>query len=181
MQRDHFLSSWVHWLTRLSIFGILCLMQQPSAWMDALDGSVPNRLEVASDEFDARGPVDTAFVEQVFHAICQSGIRHPRVVMRQAILETGWFRSPFLMTRNNLFAFRRGHYLRFDQFGHSILFYKAWQDKNMPTLVDDYYRFLDQIKYGSPDYTSHLKNITWNRDCPSIPVADRAVTWFSRA
>ena len=149
--------------------------------MDALDGSVPNRLEVASDEFDARGPVDTAFVEQVFHAICQSGIRHPRVVMRQAILETGWFRSPFLMTRNNLFAFRRGHYLRFDQFGHSILFYKAWQDKNMPTLVDDYYRFLDQIKYGSPDYTSHLKNITWNRDCPSIPVADRAVTWFSRA
>jgi hypothetical protein len=165
MSLDRFLSICLRWLLRLGIFGVLSLMHQPSTWIDAMDGAVPDRFDVVSNEFEARGPVDDAFVERVFEGICQSGIRFPRVVMRQAILETGWFRSPFLMSRNNLFAFRRGNYLRFDQFGHSILFYKAWQDKNMPIAVDDYYLFLDRIQYGSPDYTSHLKKIIWNRDC----------------
>lgn len=157
---------WVRRLLKLGILGVLCLMHQPSAWIDALDGPVPERLDVVSEVTDARGPVNTAFVEQVFEAICKAGIRNARIVMSQAILETGWFRSPFLMTRNNLFAFRRGHYLRFDRFEHSVLFYKAWQDKNMPAVVDDYYQFLDRMPYGSPDYTMHLKNIPWNRDCP---------------
>ena len=109
----------------LALFGTLSLIHQPSAWIDTLDGEMPGRVDVVSNEFVARGPVDTEFVELVFQTICQSGIRNPTIVMRQAILETGWFRSPFLMTRNNLFAFRRGNYLRFNHFEHSILFYKA--------------------------------------------------------
>ena len=165
MFRDPVLLTWVRRLFLLTLFVALSLMHQPSAWIDTLDGEVPGRVDVVSDEFDARGPVDEAFVEQVFQAICQAGIRNPTIVMRQAILETGWFRSPFLMTRNNLFAFRRGNYLRFDHFEHSVQFYKAWQDRNMPKEVPDYFLFLDQIQYGSPDYTSHIKNISWNRNC----------------
>ncbi len=165
MSRDHVFFIWVRRLLMLALFGTLTLMHQPSAWDDTLDGEMPDRVDMVSDEFDARGPVDAEFVDLVFKSICQSGIRNPTIVMRQAILETGWFRSPFLMTRNNLFAFRRGNYLRFDHFEHSIQFYKAWQDRNMPSEVPDYYLFLDQIQYGSPDYTSHIKNISWNRNC----------------
>ena len=165
MSRDHVFFIWVRRLLMLALFGTLTLMHQPSAWDDTLDGEMPDRVDMVSDEFDARGPVDAEFVDLVFKSICQSGIRNPTIVMRQAILETGWFRSPFLMTRNNLFAFRRGNYPRFDHFEHSIQFYKAWQVRNMPSEVPDYYLFLDQIQYGSPDYTSHIKNISWNRSC----------------
>jgi hypothetical protein len=31
--------------------------------------------------------------------------------------------------------------------------------------MDDYYLFLARIQYVSPDYTSHLKKITWTKDC----------------
>jgi hypothetical protein len=147
---------------------LLSLFLAPNSLLlvDALDGPVPHRLDMAVSEIkDARGPIDEALVQRVFETICQAGIRHPKIVMRQAILETGWFRSPFLMTRNNLFAFRRGHYLRFDRFEHSVLFYKAWQERNMRVAADDYYLFLDQIPYGSPDYTEHLRKIPWNKDC----------------
>lgn len=157
---------WLRRLIKFTIFCTLCLMHSGAVWVDALDGPIPNRLDVVSEAADARGPVDAELVERVFQTICKAGIRNPRIVMSQAILETGWFRSPFLMTRNNLFAFRRGQYLRFDRLEHSVLFYKAWQDKNMPASVDDYYQFLDRMPYGSPDYTTHLKNIPWNRDCP---------------
>lgn len=165
MPRGHVFYIWVRRLFLLALFGTLSLIHQPSAWIDTIDGEMPGRVDVVSNEFVARGPVDTEFVELVFQTICQSGIRNPTIVMRQAILETGWFRSPFLMTRNNLFAFRRGNYLRFNHFEHSILFYKAWQDRNMPSKIRAYYLFLDQIQYGSPDYTGHLLNISWNRSC----------------
>jgi len=165
MPRGRVFYIWVRRLFLLAGFATLCLIHQPSAWIDTLHGEMPDRIDVVSDEFVALGPVDTEFIELVFQNICKSGIRNPTIVMRQAILETGWFRSPFLMTRNNLFAFRRGNYLRFDHFEHSIQFYKAWQDRNMPIEVPDYYLFLDQIPYGSPDYTSHLHTISWNRNC----------------
>ena len=96
------------------------LISQPSAWLDALDGTAPDRFDVVSNEFEARRLGDDAFAERVFEGICPSGIRHPRAVMHQAILETGWFRGPFLMSRNNWFAFRQGNSLRFDPFGQGI-------------------------------------------------------------
>jgi uncharacterized FlgJ-related protein len=45
-------------------------------------------------------------VDTVFKYICEKGIAHPEIVIKQAVLETGWFKSPFLMKRNNIFAFR---------------------------------------------------------------------------
>lgn len=81
---------------------------------------MPDRFDVVSNEFEARRLGDDAFAERVFEGICPSGIRHPRAVMHQAILETGWFRGPFLMSRNNWLAFRQGNSLRFDPFGRGI-------------------------------------------------------------
>ena len=110
--------------------------------------------------------IDWALVEHVYQSICHAGIREPKIVMAQAILETGWFRSTGLMARNNLFGFRHTSYLSFDRLEDSIEYYKAWQDANLQESETDYLRFLERIRYAAPGYTRHLKTIAWNTDCP---------------
>lgn len=130
-----------------------------------LRSPLPDRFPQVSEEALATGPIDRIFVNQVYEAICLAGIRFPRIVMAQAILETGWFRSPFLMSRRNLFGFKTRDYLQFASLEDSITFYRDWQKKYLPPGPTDYYRFLDAVGYGSPDYTSHLKKIEWKHDC----------------
>ena len=103
--------------------------------------------------------IDWELVHNIFASICRTGIREPQKVMRQAILETGWFRSPSMMTRNNLFGFRNVNYLNFDTLEDSIVFYKQWQDSNMRESEADYYGFLERVRYGAPGYTRFVRQI----------------------
>ncbi len=125
----------------------------------------PTQHAASAVHTQARGKIDQSLVEEVFSKICEKNIAYPTIVMRQAILETGWFRSKFLMDRNNLFGFKHQKYLQFEHFEESIYFYKKWQDKHFNSEVKDYYQFLEKIKYGTPGYTRHLHHITWNREC----------------
>ena len=45
----------------------------------------------------AQKPANLILADSVFEYICFKEIKHPNIVMRQAILETGWFKSKFLM------------------------------------------------------------------------------------
>ena len=121
-----------------------------------------------SEVKQTRGPIDRKQVQFLFEQICRAGIKHPKIVMQQAILETGWFRSPFLMTRHNLFGFRKVRYLEFKTAEESIRFYKKWQDKNYLNPDQNYFEFLSEIKYGSPDYPLHVARINWNQDCGAL-------------
>ncbi len=114
----------------------------------------------------ASGPIPHEFVREIFDKICAAGIKHPKIVIRQAILETGWFRSPFLMTRNNIFGFKTQKYLQFANIDESIQYYRQWQDRNYRSTYNDYYNFLTDIKYGSPGYSEHVRKIRWDKDCP---------------
>jgi len=122
-----------------------------------------------SNETRARGPIDLDFANKVFDIICEVNIRHARIVMMQAVLETGWFRSPFLMSRKNLFGFKRKKYIEFASLKDSILFYREWQDRNMPPETTDYLKFLETIQYGSAGYSAHVSRIRWGRNCSGEP------------
>lgn len=104
-------------------------------------------------------------VDSVFNYICKSGIKHPEIVIKQAVLETGWFKSPFLMSRNNIFAFRTKKYLRFDNWKACVDYYKNWQDRKYKDTTENYYDFLVRIKYATPEYPKHLKKIKLNKSC----------------
>jgi hypothetical protein len=104
--------------------------------------------------------------ERVFEAICAAGIRHPEIVMRQALLETGNLRHPMLMSRNNLFGFRMRAYLRFDNWQDSVAYYKRWQDRHYTDSSENYFRFLDRIRYASPGYQAYVMQFAWERSCP---------------
>jgi flagellum-specific peptidoglycan hydrolase FlgJ len=103
--------------------------------------------------------------DSVWSYICALQIKHPEIVIRQAILESGWFKSPFLMSRNNLFGFRKVKYLQFKNWKESVEYYKKWQDKYYTNPKEDYYKFLLRIKYATSVYPAHLKKISWSKTC----------------
>lgn len=109
-----------------------------------------------------------AFAWHVFSEICKSGVREPQIVMRQALLETGHFRSGFLMQRNNLFGFRAQNYLRFGSWQDSVRYYRDWQARHHKPSDKSYYSFLSRIRYGAPTYPQHLRKVSWNHDCTAV-------------
>ena len=118
------------------------------------------------------GQIDQTLIAKVFDEICMNEIQEPQFVMRQAILETGWLRSPYLMRRNNLFGFKKVKYLNFSNWQDSVAYYKGWQIKNPQLAGENYEQFLVRIKYGSPSYLSALKTIQWNKSC-SVRLQDQ--------
>jgi flagellum-specific peptidoglycan hydrolase FlgJ len=89
------------------------------------------------------------------------GIKHSEVVLKQALLETGHFKSKLLMNKNNLFAFRfTKRYMNFETWQMSVDYYKQWQEKFYTNDKEDYYHFLRRIKYArSPEYIKVLKKV----------------------
>ena len=103
--------------------------------------------------------------DSVYAYILKSDIKHPEIVLKQAILETGWFQSKHLMRRNNLFAFRSTKkYMWFKTWQACIEYYKRWQNDNYTNPKENYYTFLLRIRYARhPDYIKTLKQISLKR------------------
>lgn len=65
-------------------------------------------------------------IPNLYQEIIRNGIRHPKIVLAQAILETGWFRSPLCRNRHNLFGLtnpRTGKYYEFNHWTESVRAY----------------------------------------------------------
>lgn len=103
--------------------------------------------------------------DSVYFYILKYEIKHPEVVLKQAILETGWFTSKHLMDKNNLFAFRSTKkYMRFESVEDCVKYYKQWQDKYYTDTTKNYYLFLKHTRFAhSPDYVTILKHIRLSR------------------
>lgn len=90
------------------------------------------------------------------------GVKHSNIVMAQAILETGHFRSKVCKDYNNLFGLynsKKGEYFKFNHWSESVVAYIDYiQRKYKPP--GDYYKFLERIGYAEdPEYTSKVKSI----------------------
>ena len=90
-------------------------------------------------------------IPNLYAEIIQNGIRHPKIVLAQAILETGWFTSPVCRNKHNLFGLtnpRTGKYFEFDHWTESVLAYY--------TKV--------QYRYKGGNYLLWLRNIGYADD-----------------
>ena len=89
-------------------------------------------------------------------------IKHPRIVLAQAKLETGNYTSKHCINRNNLFGLynsRKKEYFSFEHWHHSV---KAYKDMIEYKHRDDedYYDFLLRIGYAEdPEYISKIKEM----------------------
>ena len=95
--------------------------------------------------------------EQVLHEIKRQGIPHPNIVLAQARLETGNFKSDRCRRDHNLFGIKHGKkYARYRTWQESVADYKA----RISTRYKggDYYAFLRRIGYAKdPKYIAKLK------------------------
>lgn len=89
-------------------------------------------------------------IANLARAIERYGISHPRIVIAQALLETGYFTSRVCLECNNLFGLRRrdGSYYEFNSWEESVKAYK------------DYV----QYKYKGGSYLNFLKVLGYAED-----------------
>jgi len=90
-----------------------------------------------------------------------SKIKHSNIVIKQAILETGWFTSSVYKANNNLFGLVfNGRYAKFHHWTDCIKSYKYFQRRYIKGC---YYTFLVKSKYASDKkYVKKLKMINYN-------------------
>jgi len=106
--------------------------------------------------------------ENVYRDIMNNGILFSDVVLRQSILETGYYSSHNCLERNNLFGMCGGEktkdnihgYAIYPTWMESVKAYKVWQSKRIDDSVTDYYTFLKDWNYAeSEEYERKLKSI----------------------
>lgn len=85
-------------------------------------------------------------IPNLYKEIIRNGIRHPKIVLAQAILETGWFTSPVCRHKHNLFGLTNPRTGKYFEFGH-------WTES-----VRAYYTKV-QYRYKGGNYLLWLKDI----------------------
>ncbi len=97
----------------------------------------------------------------LYDEIVRNGIRHPKIVLAQAILETGWFQSQVCRTKNNLFGLTNPKTSQYYEFSHWTESVRAYYTKVQYRYKGgNYLRWLDEIGYAEdPHYINSLKKI----------------------
>jgi len=101
--------------------------------------------------------------DQVYDYIIASDIKHPQIVFKQVLKETGHLNCKHCsLDRNNLFGFWDGEkFLTFNTWEESIDYYERWQIRKGYN-GGDYYEFLIK-KWGAPNmstlYIPRLKRV----------------------
>lgn len=107
---------------------------------------------------------DTITVEGLYKACEYYEIQQPDIVVAQAILETGFFKSDLCLKRHNLFGLFNSRTMDFYSFNHWTESVKAYRDKvQYRYKTGNYYDWLEHISYAEDSlYVSKLKNIVTN-------------------
>lgn len=104
--------------------------------------------------------LDELTIANLYAALKRHGIKYPKIVLAQALLETGNFRSRLCREGNNLFGLRHSKgYYTFDHWEESVIAYRDWvQYKHRDG--ESYYTFLKRIGYASAkDYIYKVRKI----------------------
>lgn len=99
--------------------------------------------------------------DNLYTELVAQGIDYPKIVLAQAILETGHFTSYSCRERNNLFGLRKrdGSYMTFDHWTNSVHAYKKYIQK-YKEIPNDYYKFLNDLGYAEDSvYVVRVKQI----------------------
>ena len=98
-------------------------------------------------------------IPNLYQEIIRNGIKHPKIVLAQAILETGWFRSPLCRNRHNLFGLTNPKTGKYYEFNHWMESVRAYYTK-----VQYRYSQKNRINSSDVDYLKWLRDIGYAED-----------------
>ncbi len=110
-----------------------------------------NRCESNRYQSDSMANLPELTIPNLLTEIKRNGIRHPKIVLAQAILETGWFRSSVCRNKHNLFGLTNPRTKTYYEFSH-------WTES-----VRAYYTKV-QYRYKGGDYLRWLRDIGYAED-----------------
>ena len=116
-----------------------------------LKKSAPVYSEADKSYFDNKEILPELTIANLYEEIKRNGIKYPKIVLAQAILETGWFKSNVCRNKHNLFGLtnpRTKDYYEFDHWTESV---KAYYTKV-------------QYRYKGGNYLLWLKKIGYAED-----------------
>lgn len=100
-------------------------------------------------------------IPNLYAEIIRNGIRHPKIVLAQAILETGWFTSSVCRNKHNLFGLTNPRTGKYFEFGHWTESVRAYYTKVQYRYKDgNYLLWLKKIGYAEdPRYVREIIHI----------------------
>ncbi len=100
-------------------------------------------------------------IPNLYVEIIRNGIRHPKIVLAQAILETGWFTSSVCRNKHNLFGLTNPRTGKYFEFGHWTESVRAYYTKVQYRYKDgNYLLWLKKIGYAEdPRYVREIIHI----------------------
>lgn len=88
-------------------------------------------------------------IPNLYKEIIRNGILYPKIVLAQAILETGWFRSSVCRNKHNLFGLTNPHTGKYYEFNHWTESVRAYYTKvQYKYKGGNYLLWLDEIGYA---------------------------------
>ena len=110
-------------------------------------GELPERLT----DVAVREKLPELTIPNLLAEIKKNGIKYPKIVLAQAILETGWFKSSVCRNKHNLFGLTNPRTKNYYEFNHWTESVKAYMDKV-------------QYRYSGGNYLLWLKKIGYAED-----------------
>ncbi|WP_289104763.1 glucosaminidase domain-containing protein [uncultured Bacteroides sp.] len=103
-------------------------------------------------------------IPNLYKEIIRNGILYPKIVLAQAILETGWFRSSVCRNKHNLFGLTNPHTGKYYEFNHWTESVRAYYTKvQYKYKGGNYLLWLDEIGYAeSPNYILEIIKVIYD-------------------